>query len=81
VGTDLEALHQGARSLVLLDVQVEVGVAVALEELADPERAGAVARAQHHRVPEVVRDEGDAAEDEGPHQQLAELGVGHHQVP
>ena len=69
----MEAIEQ------LLDVGfgVEVdeaeGMAVAGEELADPQRAAAVIGAEQHRVAEPVRDQLDAAEDERAHQDVAQL--------
>ena len=53
----MEAVDQDPR-LVLLHVEVRVGVGVALEELPDPLRAGAVTRGHDHRVAEVIVDEG-----------------------
>ena len=54
-------------------------MAVAREELPDPQRAGGVIRADEHDVAEPARDQLDAAQDERAHQDLAELGVGLHE--
>jgi hypothetical protein len=42
LGADIEAVDQDPRALILLHVEVRVGVPVALEELPDPLRPGAV---------------------------------------
>jgi hypothetical protein len=55
-------------------------VAVAREELADPERARTVIGAEEHDVSETLGDELHAAQDERPHQDAAELGIGLEQV-
>ena len=59
-------------------IEIDVGerVAVAREEFLHPQRAGAVRRAEHDNVAEAVGDQLDAPEDEGAHEDLAQLGVG-----
>ena len=77
---DLELVEERLGVSVLLDVEVAVGMAVSGEELHQTKGAGVVARADQHRVAHVEVDQPHPAEDEGPHQQLAELGIGHDEV-
>ena len=54
-------------------------MAVARQELLDAQRAGAMTRADEHDVAEPVRDQLHPAQDEGAHEDLAQLAVGLHQ--
>ncbi len=54
-------------------------MAVARQELLDAQRAGAMIRADEHDVAEPVRDQLHAAQDEGAHEDLAQLAVGLHE--
>ena len=53
---------------------------VADQELAQGMRLPRPARADQHRAALLVFEQGDAAQDEGAHHDLAQFGVGHHQV-
>ena len=75
-----ESLQQFLRACVVLQIDAGEWMAVANEELLDPKRAGAVARPDHDDVAEAVGNEFGATEDESPHDDVAELGVGLHQA-
>ena len=54
-------------------------MAVARQELLDAQRSRAMVRADEHDVAEAVRDQLHPAQDEGAHDDLAQLAVGLHQ--
>ena len=54
-------------------------MAIPGQEFLDAERPGAVRRADHDDVTQIVRDQLEAPQDERPHQDLAQLRVGLYQ--
>ncbi len=76
---DVEVVEQLLHPLVVVEIDVRVGMAVAGEELPRPQRRGAEVRSQEHHVADPVRDQLQPAEDERPHEDVAELGVGLHE--
>ena len=64
---------------VAVEIDIGIRMAVARQELLDPERAGAIIRANEHDIAEPVRDQLHSAHDESAHDQLAEFAVGLHQ--
>ena len=78
-GADMKPIEQLLRLGVAIEIDVRVRMAVARQELLHPQRAGAMRRADHDDVAEAARDQLDAAQDERPHEDLAQLGVGLHQ--
>ena len=54
-------------------------MAIACQEFFDAERSGAMIRADEHGIAEPVRDQLHSANNEGAHDQLAELAIGLHQ--
>ena len=79
-GVDVKPIEQLLRVGIAIEIDVVERMAVARQELLDPQRAGAVRRADHDDVAEVARDQLEAAKDERAHQDLAQLGVGLHQA-
>jgi hypothetical protein len=73
---DVETIQQLLGAGVLLELDVRVGVAVAGEELLDAKGVAGVTRPDDHDVPESLGNQLHAAEDERPHQDLAQLAVG-----
>src|SRR6185503_3801642 len=61
------------------EVDVFVRVAIARQKLFDAKRARGVNRPDEHDISGPQLDQLDAAEDEGAHQDLAEVGVGLHE--
>jgi hypothetical protein len=60
---------------VAIEIDVMKRVAIARQELLDAERAGRVRRANQHDVTRAAGDQLDAAKDERPHEDLAQLGI------
>ena len=54
-------------------------MAITHEELFDPQRAGAVAGADKHNVAHAVGNQFHSSQDEGAHQDLAQLAIRLHQ--
>ena len=75
----MKPIEQLLRVGVAIEVDVVVRMAVAGQELLDPQRAGAMRRPDHDDIAEPARNQLDAAEDERPHEDLAQLGVGLHE--
>ena len=75
----MKAIQQLLDIIVAFEIDVGVGVAVAGQELLDAQRAGGMHRPDEDDVAESLRDQLGAAQEERPHQDLAELGVGLHQ--
>jgi hypothetical protein len=71
-----ESVEKRLHRRILVDVQVDVRLPVAGEELPDAKRAGRVRRSNQHRVALRRGDERHAPEDEGPEKDLAQLRVG-----
>ena len=79
VDGDLEPIQQLLDVGITVEVDGRVGMAVARQELLDAERASGMARPDEHDVAEPVRDQLHPAQDEGPHEDLAQLAVGLHE--
>ena len=75
----MKAIEQILRVGVAIEVDVLKRMAVARQELLDAQRAGAVRRANQDDVAKAAGDQLDAAEDERPHEDVAQLGVGLHE--
>ncbi len=65
---------------VLVEIDRRERVAVAGQELLDPERLGRVARADENDIAEAVRDHLDSPEDERAHHDLTQLAVRLHEL-
>ena len=76
---DVEPIEQRLDVRIAIEIDVGVRVAVARQELLDAQRARRVRRSDEHDVAEAARDQLHPAQDEGAHQDLAELGVGLHE--
>ena len=76
---DREAIEQVLDARVAVQVEVGVGMAVAGEELLDPEGPGTVHRSDEHDVAQAACDQLPPAQQEGAHEDLAQLAVGLHQ--
>ena len=76
---DVKAIQQSLDVAVAFKVDVGVRVAVARQELFDAKRVRGMHRAYERDVPKLVSDQLHPPKDEGPHQNLAELGVGLHE--
>ena len=72
----LEAVKQGLHAGIAVDVDADVGITVAGEKLAHLERVGGMARPKQHRVAVSRCQKSHTAQDEGAHEDLAQLGVG-----
>ena len=79
LGLDVKAIEELLHPGVAIEIDVGIGMTVPGQELLDPQRAGAMVRADEDDVAEAAGDELAAAQDEGAHQDLAELAVGLHQ--
>ena len=78
-GGDVKPVQQLLDVGVAVEIDVGVRMAVARQELLDAQRAGAMSRPNEHDIAEPVRDQLHPAQDEGPHDDLAELAVGLHE--
>ena len=76
---DLEVVQEVLHAGVPVEVDGRVRMSVARQELLDAERARAMARPHEHDVSQPLRDQLHPAEDEGPHDDLAQLAVGLHE--
>ena len=54
-------------------------MAIAHEEFFDPQRAGGMAGADEHYIAHAVRNQFHSSQDEGAHQDLAQLAIRLHQ--
>ena len=79
VDGDLEPIQQLLDAGITVEVDGRVRVAVARQERLDAERVSGMARPDEHDVAEPVRNQLHPAEDEGPHEDLAQLAVGLHE--
>ena len=75
----MKPIEQLLRVGVAIEIDVGVRMAVAGQKLLHPQRAGAMRRADEDDIPEATRNQLDPAEDERPHEDLAQLGVGLHE--
>jgi hypothetical protein len=58
-----------------LEVNVGVGMPVPRQELFQPQRVGGMVRPQQHYISQVVGDEPHTAQNERPHEHVAEVAV------
>jgi hypothetical protein len=63
------------RRLVRVEIHVGVRMLIPAEEFAQAQRIGRVARTQQDHVPLAATDQFQPAQDEGPHENLAQLGI------
>ena len=75
-GADLKPVEQLLRLAVAIEIDVVERMPVPRQELPSPERSGTVRRADDDDVTQIARDQLEAAQNEGPHQDLAQLGIG-----
>ena len=75
---DSEPIEELLRFGVAVEIDVVVGMAVAGQKLLDPQRTGAVHRSDQHDVTKTAGDQLNSTQDERPHEDLAQLGVGLH---
>src|SRR5262245_37048305 len=80
VDPDVKAIEEHLNARVGFDVLIGEGLAVTAEKLADLLGTAGVARAEQDHVLAVLRDERHPPEDEGAHQDLAELRVSFHEI-
>jgi len=71
----LKSIEQFLRLGVTVEVDVLMRMSVQREKLFHPQRSRTVQRADHDNVPNAPCDEFAPAEDERPHQDLAQVGV------
>src|SRR6266478_6469302 len=74
-GSHMKPIEEILRISVAIEVDVMKRVAIARQELLDAQRAGAMRRANQNDVTIATGDQLDAAENERPHEDLAQLGV------
>ena len=79
VGTDVETIEHGFDVGLAIEVHHRVGMPVSGEELADMERSLAVTRPEDHHVADLASQQLHPAQDEGAHEDLAQLAVGLHE--
>ena len=75
-GSDVEMIEQLLDAGLAVQVEQRVGMPVSGEELADPERPLAMRRPQDHDVADAAGDQFHPAQDEGAHEEFAQLAVG-----
>ena len=73
---DLKPVEQLLRLVIAIQIEVVKRMAVPRQEFAGAKRPGAVRRSDDDDVAEVAGNQSQAAQDERPHQDLAQLGVG-----
>ena len=80
VSAELEPIKQILNARITIGVDRCVRMCVAGEKLLDPQRVGAVTRANEDDVPEPTAEQAHAAENESANEDLTQLGVGLHQA-
>ena len=75
IGGHMKPIEEILRVGVAIEVDVMKRVTIARQELLDAQRAGAIPLANQHDVTITAGDQLDAAEDERPHEDLAQLGI------
>jgi hypothetical protein len=80
VERELEALEEPARVRIDLGVEQAVWVAVARQKALEAQRIAAVPGPDQHDATPRVPDEADAAQDERPHDDLADIRLAGHQA-
>jgi len=78
--TDMKPIEQLLRVEVAIEIDVVVRMTVTSQKLPHPQRAAAVHRANQDNIPKATRNQFDAAEDERPHEDLTQLGVGLYEI-
>ena len=76
--SDLKAIEQLLDVRVTFHIDERVGMTIAREELPDSKRSGGMARADEHEVSDAPRNQFHPPQDEGPHEDFAQLAVGLH---
>jgi hypothetical protein len=79
VDGDPELIQERLDAGITVEVDGRVGVAVARQERLDAERVRGMARPDEHDIAEPMCDQLRPAQDEGPHEDLAQLAVGLHE--
>ena len=79
LGRDLEPLDQGLGAAVRVGAQQLKGMAVAAQEIGQPQHVRLIGMADDHRADAAALDQADAAQDQGAHDPLAKLGLGDQQ--
>ncbi len=77
-GPDCEALEHAPNVRVAFEIDVEKRITVAREKFTQPQRVRRIARADEHDVAVAGRQHAHSSQDEGAHEQFAQLGVGLH---
>src|SRR5262245_57943895 len=72
---DVKPVEQRLHVRLLVEIDVREGMSVAREELLHAERLRAVTRTNHDRIADPARDELHPPQDEGPHEELTDLGI------
>src|SRR5207253_1742348 len=75
-GSDVEAIEQLLDAGIAVQVEHGMGMSVAGEELADAGRPVAMTRAEDHDVADSARNQLHPPQDEGAHEDRAQLAVG-----
>ena len=75
----MKAVQQNLNLSVTVEIDVRVWMAVAGQKLFDAERPRAMIRPDEHDISEPVSNQLYPAQDEGPHDDFAELAVGLHE--
>ena len=68
-------IQQILDAIVTIEIYGRVRMAVSGQEILDPKRPCAMIRSDQHNVSEAVRDNLDSAEDESPHENVAEFAI------
>ena len=71
-----KAVEQVLRVDVTIEVDVLIRMAVAYQKLLHPQRASTVRRANQDDIPKAAGNQLGPAEDERPHEDLAQFGIG-----
>jgi hypothetical protein len=75
----VKAVEQDLHVVLAIEVHVHVGMAVSGQELLDTKRSRAVIRGDEHDVSGPSRAQLHPAEDQGPHEDVAQLAVRLHE--
>lgn len=78
---EMEPLDQGLRAGIGPGIEGLVRMGVVAQEVAQPQHVAIVGVADHHESAGPHLEQGHAAQDQGPHDPLAELGLGDQQGP
>lgn len=78
---DAESLDQSPRACIAVGIERLVRLPVARKESRQPKHATGAGRADDQRTRDAALEEPDTAQDQGAHDALAELSLGHQQCP